>query len=197
MSCGVLGLDIFLVFHAVLFVQKMEIVNIVATVTLNRPLDLATLRELLPGSMMPASGSPWLQYRLAPENYYIPFYRSGKFLVNGLRSVDSILPVADRVITILNDAGLDVKATAITIHNIVAVDSLETSISMERVFEALLSMGERVEYEPEQFPGLIVKRGGATFLLFPTGKLVVIGLKKSGQILPAVEDLKALIGAAL
>ena len=157
----------------------MEIVNIVATVTLDRPLDLSALHELLPGSKMPKTGSPWLQYRLAPENYYIPFYRSGKFLVNGLRSVDSILPVADRVISILNNAGLDVKATAITVHNIVAVDSLETSIPMERVFEALLSMGERVEYEPEQFPGLIVKRGGGSFLLFPTGKLVVTGLSTS------------------
>ncbi|KAF5031415.1 hypothetical protein DSECCO2_628010 [anaerobic digester metagenome] len=73
--------------------------------------------------------------------------------MNGIRSVESILPVADRVITILNGVGLDVKATAIKIHNIVAVDSLETTIPMERVFEALLSMGERVEYEPEQFPG--------------------------------------------
>ena len=175
----------------------MEFVNIVATVTLDRPLDLAALHELLPGSKMPATKSPWLQYRLAPENYYIPFYRSGKFLVNGLRSVDSILPVADRVISILNNAGLDVKATAITVHNIVAVDSLETSIPMERVFEALLAMGERVEYEPEQFPGLIVKRGGATFLLFPTGKLVVAGLKKSGEILPAIEAFRNLVAGAL
>lgn len=175
----------------------MEIVNIVATVTLDRPLDLAKLHELLPGSTMPKTGSPWLQYRLAPENYYIPFYRSGKFLVNGLRSVDSILPVADRVISILNNAGLNVKATAITVHNIVAVDSLGTPIPMERVFEALLSMGERVEYEPEQFPGLLVKRGGASLLLFPTGKLVVTGLKKSGEILPAIEELRALVAGVL
>ncbi len=175
----------------------MEIVNIVATVTLNRPLDLAALHELLPGSKMPKTGSPWLQYRLAPENYYVPFYRSGKFLVNGLRSVDSLLPVADRVISILNAAGLDVTATAITVHNIVAVDSLETPVPVERVFEALLAMGERAEYEPEQFPGLIVKRGGASFLLFPTGKLVVVGLKKSGEILPAIEAFRNLVAGAL
>ena len=175
----------------------MEIVNIVATVTLNRPLDLDKLRELLPGSKMPATRSPWLQYRLQPENYYIPFYRSGKFLVNGLRSVDDIGPVARRVVALLNDAGLDVKATAITVHNIVAVDSLEMPVSVERVFEALLVMGERAEYEPEQFPGLIVKRSGVTFLLFPTGKLVVAGLKKSGEILPAIEAFRNLVANAL
>lgn len=175
----------------------MEIVNIVATVTLDQPLDLDKLRELLPGSKMPATRSPWLQYRLQPENYYIPFYRYGKFLVNGLRSVDDIGPVARRVVALLKDVGLDVKATATTVHNIVAVESLETLIPMERVFEALLAMGERVEYEPEQFPGLIVQRGGGSFLLFPTGKLVVTGLKKSGDILPAIANLRALVTGVL
>lgn len=175
----------------------MEIVNIVATVTLDQPLDLAKLRELLPGSKMPATRSPWLQYRLQPENYYIPFYKSGKFLVNGLRSVDSLLPVADRVISILNTAGLDVTATAITVHNIVVVDSLEGPMPMERLFETLLALGERVEYEPEQFPGLIVKRGGASFLLIPTGKLVVAGLKRNGEILPAIESFRNLVAGAL
>ena len=38
----------------------MEIVNIVATVTLNRPLDLDKLRELLPGSKMPAGSKLFL-----------------------------------------------------------------------------------------------------------------------------------------
>ena len=171
----------------------MEIVNIVATVTLDRPLDLVALRALLPGSKMPATRSPWLQYRLQPENYYIPFYRSGKFLVNGLRSVDEIEPVADRIISVLNDVGLKVRATTIVVHNIVAVDSLESSISMERVFEALLSKGERVEYEPEQFPGMIVKRGGASFLLFPTGKLVVTGLRDEHDVSPAIDGFKTLI----
>ena len=146
---------------------------------------------------MPKTGSPWLQYRLTPVNYYVSFYRSGKFLVNGIRSVDGLLPVADRVISILNAAGLEVTATAITVHNIVAVDSLETPVPMKRVFEALLAMGERAEYEPEQFPGLIVKRGGASFLLFPTGKLVVAGLKKSGEILPATEAFRNLVAGAL
>lgn len=175
----------------------MEIVNIVATVTLDRPLDLDTLRELLPGSTMPATRSPWLQYRLQPENYYIPFHRSGKFLVNGLRSVDDIRPVADRVLVLLNNAGLDVKATAITVHNTVAVDSLGTPIPMERVFESLLSMKKRVEYEPEQFPAMIVKRDGFSFLLFPTGKIVLTGVKDIARIAPAIGGLKTLIAEVL
>ena len=175
----------------------MQIVNIVATVTLDRPLDLDALQALLPGSGMPKRRSSWLQYRLAPENYYIPFYRSGKFLVTDIRSVAEIGPVADRVMLLLAGAGLNMKATAIKVHNIVAVDTLTTSIPMERVFEALLSMGERVEYEPEQFPGMIVKRDGASFLLFPTGKLVLTGVKDGEDLQPAIDGLKALIAGIL
>jgi len=175
----------------------MQIVNIVATVTLDRPLDLDALQALLAGSGMPKRRSSWLQYRLAPENYYIPFYRSGKFLITGVRSVAEIGPVADRVMLLLAGAGLETKATAITVHNIVAVDSLATPIPMERIYEALLSMGERVEYEPEQFPGMILKRDGASFLLFPTGKLVLTGMKDGERILPAIDGLKALIASIL
>ncbi|MEN6519476.1 MAG: hypothetical protein ABFC38_15105 [Methanospirillum sp.] len=175
----------------------MEIVNIVATVTLDQPLDLNALQALLPGSKMPATRFPWLQYRLAPENFYIPFYRSGKFLITGIRSLGEIEPVADRVIALLNSAGLEVIATAITVHNIIAVDCLAAAIPMDRVFEALLSIGEWVEYEPEQFPGMIVKRDGASFLLFPTGKLVVTGVKDRERIVRAIEGLRSLISGIL
>jgi transcription initiation factor TFIID TATA-box-binding protein len=111
--------------------------------------------------------------------------------------VDDIRPVADRVLVLLNNAGLDVEATAITVHNIVAVASLGRPIPMERVFESLLSRKERVEYEPEQFPAMIVKRDGASFLLFPTGKVVLTGVKDVARIAPAIGGLKALLAETL
>jgi TATA-box binding protein (TBP) (component of TFIID and TFIIIB) len=171
----------------------MEIVNVVATVTLDRPLDLAAVQEVLPGSKMGGSRPPCVQYRLLPENYYVPFYASGTFLVNGLRSANSVLPVADRVISILVEGGLEIKATSIAVHNIVARDSMEREIRVEHVFEALRSKGEHVEYRPETFSGLIVKRDGASFQLFPSGTIVCAGLKKIGQVQPAVEAFRALI----
>lgn len=30
----------------------------------------------------------WLKMRLKPENYYIAFYRSGKFLIRGVKDFD-------------------------------------------------------------------------------------------------------------
>jgi len=50
-------------------------------------------------------------------------------------------------------------------------------------------------YEPEQFPGAIYwapELEGAAMLLFPSGKIVVAGLKRQ-ELLPVAEKLEGLI----
>jgi len=61
----------------------MQISNTIATATLNTPLDLEYLQEHLPGSVLQKTTGHWLKYRLQPENRYVAFYRSGKFLLTG------------------------------------------------------------------------------------------------------------------
>ena len=35
-------------------------------------------------------GARWLKMRLKPENYYTAFYKSGKFLITGVKSNDKL-----------------------------------------------------------------------------------------------------------
>ena len=108
----------------------MKIVNIVATVILQDRLDLTRVHEHLPGSKFPKIGSPWLQYRLQPENYYTTFYKSGKFLITGVTSPEDIKPIADRIIVILKKNAIDVEIKEIRIHNFVVVDTIDHKVTI-------------------------------------------------------------------
>jgi len=169
----------------------MKIVNIVATVILDECLNLDRVHKNLPGSKFPRAGSPWLQYRLKPENYYTTFYKSGKFLITGVTSVEAIRPIADRIVSILKKNSIPVKISDIRIHNFVAVDSLNREIHFEKIMASLQNMN--VEYEPEQFHGMIIRDNGHSFLLFNSGKIILTGVKEIESILPALDSLKSKI----
>ena len=47
-----------------------------------------------------------------------------------------------------------------------------------------------IEYEPEQFPGMIIKEGGHSFLLFSSGKIILTGVKDIELIKPALQRFK-------
>ena len=50
---------------------------------------------------------------------------------------------------------------------------------------------EDVEYNPERFPGLImrIKEPKATFLIFSTGKMVITGLRRADEASPGVKKV--------
>jgi len=166
----------------------MKIVNIVATVVLDEHLDLNRVHENLPGSKFSKAGSPWLQYRLQPENYYTTFYKSGKFLITGVTSLEVIHQIADRIISVLKMNRIDVKIADIRIHNFVVVDTLGSEVQFDKIMTFLQNVD--VEYEPEQFPGMIIKEGGHSFLLFSSGKIILTGVSEIELIQPALENFK-------
>ncbi len=166
----------------------MKIVNIVATVILREPLDLHWVHQHLPGSKFPKSGAPWLQYRIKPENYYTTFYKSGKFLITGITSPVEINPLANRIIGILKDHDVIVEIAAIKIHNYVVIDSIGHEIQFDKLITALRN--DNIEYEPEQFPGMIIREGEYTFLVFSSGKIILTGIKDIDDIEPILEKFK-------
>ncbi len=166
----------------------MKIVNIVATVILAEPLDLDEVHRHLPDSKFPKAVSPWLQYRLQPENYYTTFYKSGKFLVTGVTSPDEIRPIADRIVSILKKNAIKVKISEIRIHNFVVVDTIGHKVQFDKIVASLPDAN--IEYEPEQFPAMIIKDGGHSFLLFNSGKVILTGVKDMESIVPAFEKFK-------
>ncbi len=113
--------------------MNLQIVNMVATVRPSSPLDLGMLAKALKGSEFSPSGGRWLKMRLAPENYYTAFYKSGKFLVTGVKSLEEIESIADRVISILRNAQVDADKKEICIQNIVMMGSVKMNASWEKI----------------------------------------------------------------
>jgi len=169
----------------------MRIVNVVATVTLNTPLDLKLVHELLPQTEFP-SKPQWLKMRLPPNNTYIAFYKSGKFLITS-KDPEKIAKIAKNVLLLLQNVGINVRIVRTEIHNIVVQATIPLNISLETLIVNLDS--KNASYEPEQFPALIYKDWGVSFLIFSTGKIIVTGLKDFKTTEKLIEQLKAVIEA--
>jgi transcription initiation factor TFIID TATA-box-binding protein len=73
----------------------MKIVNIIAIAKMEKPFELEELYNKLNNTEM---ASTWLKMRLQPENYYIAFYRSGKFLITGIKDIKMVDTICSRVI---------------------------------------------------------------------------------------------------
>lgn len=172
-------------------VNEIKIANVVATVTLTAALDLALIHERLPETELPGK-SPWLKMRLPPDNTYIAFYKSGKFLIT-VKDPDRLPGIADEVLALLHKIDLDIEIVKIQIHNIVVQTKIPLKNSLESIIVNLDP--RKASFEPEQFPALVYKDWGVSFLLFSTGSCIVTGLKDVKDAEPIIERFKEVIGA--
>jgi transcription initiation factor TFIID TATA-box-binding protein len=76
----------------------------------------------------------------------------------------------------------------IRIENVVASVTVNQRIDLDRVARSLLN----VEYDPEQFPGLIYRMvdPSLTFLLFAKVKIVCAGAKSEKDLYRGLEELE-------
>ncbi len=79
----------------------------------------------------------------------------------------------------------------IKIENIVATVSIDQKIDLEEIERKL----NNVEYEPEQFPGLIfrLEQPRVTALIFKSGKMVITGAKSTEELIRAVKTIFAIL----
>ena len=77
------------------------------------------------------------------------------------------------------------------IQNLVVTADFETSLDLETISKNLKAI-----YEPEQFPGAILRLEEpfkTSIHSFASGKIVIVGLKSQTQIEPTIKVLKGLI----
>lgn len=166
----------------------MKIVNVVAIATLDQPLDLPLIHSKIPGSSFPKNAH-WLRMRLE-DNTYIAFYKSGKFLITQ-KDPDNLEQIADRVIRTLKEINIEVEVRDITIHNIVVMVSVKLVTTLENLIANLDP--KKGSFEPEQFPALVYKDWGVSFLLFSSGKVIVAGAKTVEMAEEGIRNYKGLI----
>ncbi|MCK4996201.1 MAG: TATA-box-binding protein, partial [Thermoplasmatales archaeon] len=135
-------------------------------------------------------------YRLSEPKTATLLFRSGKANCTGAKNVENVRKTVDIIAEKLKKLGVDVyKDLKIVIQNIVAISDLGTELNLN---EVAMGLGlENVEYEPEQFPGLVyrIKEPKVAMLLFGSGKIVCTGARRTEDVALAVDKLSAELSA--
>ena len=171
---------------------NFRIENVVASTSLGQELDLKAIALALGGSEYEPEQFPGLIYRLKEPKTAILLFRSGKVVCTGAKSLEDVKAAVDLVAKQIQAAGIQIKKDPkIEVQNIVATSDLGAQLDLNAV-AITLGLGS-VEYEPEQFPGLVyrVDDPKVVLLMFGSGKVVCTGARKPEDVERAVEKITA------
>jgi len=176
---------------------KIKIENVVASTSLGEELDLQSIALALDGAEYEPEQFPGLIYRLKEPKTATLLFRSGKVVCTGAKSLDDVKVAISKVAKQVEKAGIKITVEPkIEVQNIVASSDLEQEINLNAI---AISLGlEKVEYEPEQFPGLVyrIDEPKVVVLLFGSGKLVCTGARKPQDVEAAVNKITEELRAA-
>lgn len=170
--------------------DTIEVQNVVGVADLGHEFDLATVAMDLEGSDYNPDQFPGLLYQVENPHATVMTFRSGKVTITGAVRVSDVQAAFDEYVATLRDISIPVTDTSeAQIVNIVADADLGEVLNLNAI---AIGLGlERIEYEPEQFPGLVyrLEEPKVVILLFSSGKLVITGATDRQTIRTAVETV--------
>jgi len=152
--------------------------NIVGVATLAESLDLNKLCIAIPSADYDPDIFPGMTIRLEKPRIHALLFKSGKARLTGARK-EQEMPLAARLLwQQLRDLREPVlPEPTCEVVNVVVTFTLPVKLDLEVLARSF--SGSRVEYEPEQFPGVILRDfyRDCVALVFGSGKGVIAGLK--------------------
>ena len=178
--------------------KSIKIENVVASTSIGHEIDL-TSATLTMGADYDPERFPGSVFRTSDPKTASLIFRSGKIVCTGSKCIEDVGKGLDKVFKKMESVHIQVMPNPeIVVQNIVASADLGAPINLNAV---CIGIGlENVEYEPEQFPGLVLRldQPKVVVLLFGSGKLVITGGKTPGDAEAAVERIvRELEGLAL
>lgn len=172
--------------------KGFSLANLVGSVSVGKEFDLSDLSKELENADYHPETYPNIIYRpLNDKSLSILIPSSGRLTIVGGKSKQDLITGMKEFnrnidISIINNADLN---ESILIQNVVANYDFEQEFDLSVV--ALSLDLNSVEYDPDQFPGLIYrpKSGNATILLFRSGKLVITGARTYIGVIQARNEL--------
>ena len=168
----------------------VKVENIVASTIFAEKLDLDVIATSLEEAEYEPEQFPGLVYRLSIPKTATLLFRSGKANCTGAKNLEDVRKTVDIIAEKLKKLGVKIhKDLNIVVQNMVATADLGGELNLD---EVAVAFGlENVEYEPEQFPGLVyrVKVPKVVMLLFGSGKIVCTGGRNTEDVSTAVQDL--------
>jgi transcription initiation factor TFIID TATA-box-binding protein len=177
--------------------RDIKIVNIVVSTSLEHDIPLEKMAATLSNTEYNPEQFPGLVIRIKEPKTSALIFSSGKVVCTGARTIEKVQESIKKIIKSLEKINIKIKVKPeIKIQNIVASGGVGMDLNLNELATKL----QNVEYEPEQFPGLVYKlpqtksNPQATFLLFSNGKIVCTGTKSEEEVHMAlgklIENLK-------
>ncbi|ERG98778.1 MAG: TATA-box binding protein (TBP), component of TFIID and TFIIIB [Haloquadratum sp. J07HQX50] len=168
--------------------DSINIENVVASTGIGQELDLQSVAMDLKGADYDPEQFPGLVYRTQDPKSAALIFRSGKIVCTGAKSPVDVRESIHIVFEKLRALQIPVAdEPEITVQNIVTSADLGESLNLNAI---AIGLGlENIEYEPEQFPGLVYRldQPSVVALLFGSGKLVITGGKDPDDAREAVD----------
>lgn len=156
-----------------------------------------TKLELLDGFEQTAPG-----YKFSPPDTNVRLIITGRdwsekrILIYGCTSTSEAEEYLSEFTTRIRNIGHNVAViSGPEITNLAVGGRMNSPLDLMKISSELREAGYKIEYEPEQFPAVILKieDPSATILLFSTGSFVLQGLSKYDSIEPALSRIQTLI----
>jgi len=170
----------------------IEIVNVVASATIDQKLDLYKIQKEFPDVEYNPDQFPGAVFRLKSPKTATLLFSTGKMVCTGSKSEDMAKKAVKTVVQKLRKEGIKIKKEAVvTVQNIVSSINLGARINLEKAARTL----PRSMYEPEQFPGVIHRMldPKTVILIFASGKLVCTGAKTEKDEYRSVNNLHSML----
>jgi transcription initiation factor TFIID TATA-box-binding protein len=170
---------------------SVRVVNVVATATLDQTADVESLPRIFPNEAIHDDeiyGGRVAYFKSKAMNGKAIIFPSGKMISVGTTTPEEAIRELNHVAETLK-VGLKHEPK---IRNIVATVDLGEPVDLEEASARL-----RAIYEPEQFPGAILRleEPKATILIFSSGKCVITGTKSESSLNQAVRKLSQILSA--
>jgi transcription initiation factor TFIID TATA-box-binding protein len=167
--------------------DSLQIENIVASAKLTDYLDLPVIASKIKDAEYNKKRFPGVVLRMRDPKIAVLVFGSGKVVLTGAKSIDSLTTGLSILGTLLRSLDIDIpKKLNYKIQNIVTSADLATTINLNKI--AVSFNLDRIEYEPEQFPGLVyrLENPKVVVLIFGSGKLIIAGGKTPDDAKKAV-----------
>ncbi len=169
---------------------KIKIENVVASTQIGENIDLNKIAREVKDAEYKPKQFPGLVLRIKEPKAAALVFRSGKVVCTGSKSVEDARRAVKQVVKIIGSFGIPVfEDPDVKVQNIVASADLGVDLNLNAI---AIGLGlENIEYEPEQFPGLVyrLRDPRVVVLIFGSGKMVVTGGKNPEDARKAVERI--------
>ena len=167
----------------------------VAAASIDQMLDLYSLAVGIPNIEYEPEQFPGAILKIKEPKVSMLLFKNGKIICSGASSEKQIEQGIRKANKMIHEVQKDIKIkrnVPFEIVNFVATASLDMNLDL---FEVAMKL-PNVEYEPEQFPGAILRldEPKLTFLLFKNGKMICAGAKKETHLKAGLRIVEGMVG---